>query len=83
VWAKGASIVPSDSLDDRLSDETLRQMLLSAVEANMNCLRLWGGADYGRDSLCDAADEMGILIWLDFQFASAVCGKTSTSFNLI
>lgn len=72
VWAKGASVVPSDALDDRLSDISLRRMLQSSAEANMNCLRLWGGADYGRDSLWDAADELGFIVWIDFQFASAV-----------
>ena len=35
----------------------------------MNILRIWGGGYYGSDEFYNACDEMGILLWQDFQFA--------------
>jgi beta-mannosidase len=72
VFARGASIVPFDALDVRVTDIYLRQMLTSAQEANFNAFRVWGGGDYLRNSFWDMADEFGFLVWLDFQFATAL-----------
>jgi beta-mannosidase len=39
------------------------------VEANMNMLRVWGGAIYENDEFYNLCDKNGILIWQDFMFA--------------
>jgi beta-mannosidase len=70
IFAKGASVVPLDAFDARVSDVYLEQMLQSAAEANYNTFRVWGGGDYLRDSFWDMCDRMGFLVWLDFQFAT-------------
>ena len=47
-------------------------LLLSAKEAHMNMLRVWGGGIYESDYFYSVADEMGILIWQDFMFACSM-----------
>ena len=72
IFARGASVVPFDALDARLTDESLEAQIRSAAAANMNVLRVWGGGDYQRGAFWDLCDRLGILVWLDFQFASAL-----------
>ena len=43
VFAKGASFVPLDAFDARVSDARLRRILQSALDANYNTIRVWGG----------------------------------------
>eukprot|EP00041_Stephanoeca_diplocostata_P033319 m.1098601 g.1098601 ORF g.1098601 m.1098601 type:complete len:993 (-) comp24314_c0_seq13:202-3180(-) len=66
VFAKGSNWIPGDAFDNRLTDEGLRRLLVSATEANQNILRVWGGGNYMRDSFWDLCDELGLLVWLDF-----------------
>jgi beta-mannosidase len=68
IFAKGASWIPADAFDTRLSPARLRVLLASAAEANQNMLRVWGGGNYQQEAFWDLADELGIMIWLDFQF---------------
>lgn len=68
-FCKGANCVPFDSFNSRVTPEILRRYVSDAASANMNMLRLWGGAYYERDAFFDACDEKGICVWLDFKFA--------------
>jgi len=43
VFMKGSNWIPADVFPERASDEYLERLLRSAVEANMNVLRVWGG----------------------------------------
>jgi len=43
IFAKGSNWIPADSFQERIEQSYVRQLLLSAVEANMNILRVWGG----------------------------------------
>lgn len=69
IYAKGANYIPQDSFLTRVSDDHYQSIFQSAIAANMNILRVWGGGVYERDLFYDLADEHGILIWQDFMFA--------------
>lgn len=68
IFARGANIIPADFFTVR-ARERIEETLQYAVAANMNMLRIWGGAIYGEDQLYDRCDELGLLIWQDFMFA--------------
>lgn len=70
VYAKGADVIPSDSFANRVTPVKYRAMLESAVQANMNMVRLWGGGYYEMDEFYDLCDELGIMVWHDFMFGN-------------
>lgn len=65
----GANWIPADALPARITTEVVEDLLDSAVAANMNMLRVWGGGQYEPDYFYDMCDEKGLLIWQDFMFA--------------
>jgi beta-mannosidase len=69
VFAKGANWIPADALYGRISRESVRDLLQSAVDAHMNMIRVWGGGRYEPDWFYDLCDEMGLMVWQDFMFA--------------
>ncbi|WP_342076701.1 glycoside hydrolase family 2 protein [Yoonia sp. SS1-5] len=69
VFCKGANWIPADALPGRISDEKTKALLQSAVDANMNMVRIWGGGRYEPDSFYAACDALGLLVWQDFMFA--------------
>lgn len=71
VFAKGADYIPCDQFPSRLTEADYKKILESCVEANMNCLRVWGGGIYESDVFYNLCDEMGILVWQDFMYACA------------
>ncbi len=71
-FAKGANWVPADSFPSRVTRSKLAYLLQSAVEANMNMLRVWGGGVYESQDFYDLCDELGIVVWQDFMFACAL-----------
>tara|TARA_Y100000748_G_scaffold303472_1_gene308712 strand:+ start:661 stop:3150 length:2490 start_codon:yes stop_codon:yes gene_type:complete len=72
IFAKGANWIPADSFTTRLKKQDYLSLLKSAVSANMNTLRVWGGGIYESDDFYDLCDEMGILVWQDFMFACSL-----------
>ncbi len=69
VFAKGANWIPADALNGRITPAAVRGLLQSAVDANMNMIRVWGGGRYEPDWFYDLCDELGLMVWQDFMFA--------------
>ncbi len=72
VFMKGANYIPSESFLPRVTDSIYQQLIQTAVDANMNMLRIWGGGIYENDAFYEECDRNGILIWQDFMFACAM-----------
>ncbi|XP_047711537.1 beta-mannosidase isoform X5 [Prionailurus viverrinus] len=72
IFLKGSNWIPADSFQDRVTSDLLRLLLQSAVDANMNTLRVWGGGIYEQDEFYQLCDELGIMVWQDFMFACAL-----------
>ena len=71
VFAMGANYVPQDNLLGRMTDKRLAEMVDICLDANFNCIRVWGGAYYPDDEFFRLCDEKGLLVWLDFMIACA------------
>ena len=69
IFMKGANWIPGDALPARATPDQVRDLLQSAVDANMNMIRVWGGGQYEADWFYEICDELGIMIWQDFMFA--------------
>ncbi len=83
VFAKGADWIPLDSRPETYTRDRYDALLSDAVEANMNCLRVWGGGLYENEDFYDLCDEKGILIWQDMMFACAVYPDNDRFLELI
>lgn len=69
AFARGANWIPADALAGRITPEAVRDLLQSAVDANMNMIRVWGGGRYEPGWFYDLCDELGLMVWQDFMFA--------------
>ncbi len=69
VFIKGANYIPQDNFPSRVTARHYSKVIKSAVDANMNMLRVWGGGIYEKDLFYNLCDEKGILVWQDFMFA--------------
>lgn len=72
VFVKGANYIPPDNFLPRITRDDYEKITQSALLANMNMLRVWGGGVYADDAFYDWCDEKGILVWQDFMFAGAM-----------
>ena len=72
VFAKGANYIPQDNFLSRVDSNDYFSVINSALESNMNMLRVWGGGIYENDIFYDLCDEKGIMVWQDFMFAGSV-----------
>lgn len=66
---RGANWIPADALLQRATPQAVEDLLDSALDANMNMLRIWGGGTYEPDWFYAMCSEKGLLIWQDFMFA--------------
>ncbi|MBP1851149.1 beta-mannosidase [Rhizobium halophytocola] len=69
IFCRGANWIPADALFSRTSRPKTEALLRSAVDANMNMIRVWGGGFYEQDWFYDLCDELGLMVWQDFMFA--------------
>lgn len=72
VYMKGANYIPSDAFLSRVTKKEYEKIVLSAKDANMNMLRIWGGGVYEDDYFYDLCDKYGINVWQDFMFAGTM-----------
>lgn len=80
IFAKGADFIPPDIFRTRVTHEKLYSILLSAKNANMNFLRVWGGGYYESDDFYNICDELGLLVWQDMNFACSAYPLTDKEF---
>ena len=71
IFCKGGNWVPADQLYSTVNEARCRELVDLAVQANFNMLRIWGGGTFASDALCEACDEVGLLMWHDLLFACA------------
>lgn len=69
IFCRGANWIPADALASRVTLESVEDLLRSAVDANMNMIRIWGGGFYEPDWFYDLCDQLGLMVWQDFMFA--------------
>ncbi len=72
LFIKGSNYVPQDALSTRVTDKQNETLIKNAVDANLNMLRVWGGAIYENDVFYDQCDANGILVWQDFMYACSM-----------
>ena len=71
IFCKGADWIPCDAFENRQTSTRYRDLLDSAIAANMNMLRVWGGGQFEHPAFYELCDEKGILLWHDFMFSCA------------
>lgn len=69
IFCKGANWIPLDARQGLMTSERYDSIILSAKQANMNMLRVWGGGWYEKEEFYDACDKHGILLWHDLMFS--------------
>ncbi|KJS08635.1 MAG: hypothetical protein VR78_17660 [Hoeflea sp. BRH_c9] len=72
IFMRGANWIPADALPARATPAVVRDRLTSAVEANMNMIRVWGGGQYEPDWFYEICSELGLMVWQDFMFACSL-----------
>ncbi|CAE6497994.1 unnamed protein product [Rhizoctonia solani] len=72
IFIGGSNWIPADNFLTTITPERYRAWLQLLKDGNQNMVRVWGGGVYEPDCFYDTCDEMGILVWQDFQFA---CGQ--------
>jgi len=72
IFAMGADYIPEDNLLARCNPSRTERLIRDCVEANFNCLRVWGGGMYPDDYFYDLCDRYGLIVWQDLMFACAV-----------
>ncbi|MAG34138.1 MAG: beta-mannosidase [Deltaproteobacteria bacterium] len=70
VFCRGTCWTPIDALALRTTPEKLRAALEQVRDAGMNMLRVAGTTLYEDDAFYALCDELGILVWQDFMFAT-------------
>ena len=71
VYVKGADWIPASIFIGSAGANDYERLLVSAADANINMLRVWGGGIYETEEFYNLCDRLGILVWQDFMFACA------------
>jgi len=70
IFCRGACWMPLDAASLRSSRRACRDAVARGCAAGMNMLRVPGTTVYEEDHFYDACDELGVLVWQEFMFAS-------------
>ena len=70
VFCRGACWTTSDIVTLGGNEDRYRTLLTLARDAGMNMLRVGGTMIYEDESFYELCDQLGILVWQDFMFAS-------------
>ncbi|WP_422374591.1 glycoside hydrolase family 2 protein [Roseibium sp.] len=70
VFCRGAVWTSAELLSLAGDEETYRPLLEQARDAGMNMLRIGGTMLYETRAFFELCDELGLLVWQDFQFAN-------------
>ncbi|KAI3395848.1 hypothetical protein diail_785 [Diaporthe ilicicola] len=71
-YAKGSNFIPPDAFWPRVTPQRIRQLFSAVIGGNQNMLRVWASGAYSPDFMYDLADEMGILLWSEFEYGDAL-----------
>jgi len=71
IFAKGNNWIPAEFFTEKLTEQRYKDLLKSAVDANNNCIRVWGGGFYEKEIFYELCDKLGLIVWQDCMFA---CG---------
>lgn len=71
-FVKGANFIPVRVHYHQADSGDYDQTVLSARQAHMNMLRVWGGGFYEQRAFYNACDRFGILVWHDFMFSCSL-----------
>lgn len=69
IFSMGANYIPQDNLLSRINPQRTEELIKTAIDANFNTLRVWGGGCYPEDEFYDICDKYGIMVWQDFMLA--------------
>lgn len=69
IFCRGSNWVPAECMTGTISEQRYNSLLLSAKNANINMLRVWGGGIYESNCFYDYCDQYGIMVWQEFMFA--------------
>ena len=72
VFMKGSNWVNPDVFWGDINRERYDELLVLARDANMNILRMWGGASVAKRDFYELCDKYGIMVWQEFMLA---CNK--------
>ncbi|KAI0671265.1 glycoside hydrolase [Trametes maxima] len=72
MFMGGSNWIPAHCFLGELRPKDYRAWLTLLRDGNQNMVRVWGGGVYEPDCFYDICDELGILVWQDFQFACGV-----------
>ncbi|KAK2600260.1 hypothetical protein QQS21_004978 [Conoideocrella luteorostrata] len=71
VFGGGSCWIPADSYLSQIPTQRYYDWVKLMAEGNQVMVRIWGGGIYEDEALIGACDELGVLVWHDFQFACA------------
>lgn len=70
VFCRGTCWTPVDPLALQTDEGSLRAVLEQACRAGVNMLRLPGSGVYEQEGFYRICDELGLMVWQDFMFAT-------------
>ncbi|MBO4949572.1 MAG: glycoside hydrolase family 2 protein [Clostridia bacterium] len=79
IFSMGANYIPQDNLLSRINPQRTEDLIKTAIDANFNTLRVWGGGYYPEDEFYDICDKYGIMVWQDFMLACVQVWLTKAS----